>query len=216
MSKINPLVKVKHSQRLFENQFRYKAVVVCPGGHWFRGKNLDYAQEMLDDWNTGNLQKNQWLKIKSYSDYQYCLSLLKILKKATDFHLRIEHPLLSFYSNDYSVVIAIANLDVTKTKYIAEPPVNINITQGEIILKRIDYDFKVTIGATRQNFANFVQWSENSKKVKMTKGCKKELRKDRSWGGSYFYVKDEQTLLLVRMFIGSEMARIDKVIKATK
>jgi len=216
MSKINPLVKVKHSQRLFENQFRYKAVVVCPGGHWFRGKNLDYAQEMLDDWNTGNLQKNQWLKIKSHSDYQYCLSLLKILKKATDFHLRIEHPLLSFYSNDYSVVIAIANLDVTKTKYIAEPPVNINITQGEIILKRIDYDFKVTIGATRQNFANFVQWSENSKKVKMTKGCKKELRKDRSWGGSYFYVKDEQTLLLVRMFIGSEMARIDKVIKATK
>jgi hypothetical protein len=216
MSKINPLVKVKHSQRLFENQFRYKAVVVCPGGHWFRGKNLDYAQEMLDDWNTGNLQKNQWLKIKSHSDYQYCLSLLKILKKATDFHLRIEHPLLSFYSNDYSVVIAIANLDVTKTKYIAEPPVNINITQGEIILKRIDYDFKVTIGATRQNFANFVQWSENSKKVKMTKGCKKELRKDRSWGGSYFYVKDEQTLLLVKMFIGSEMARIDKVIKATK
>jgi hypothetical protein len=216
MSKINPLVKVKHSQRLFENQFRYKAVVVCPGGHWFRGKNLDYAQEMLDDWNTGSLQKNQWLKIKSHSDYQYCLSLLKILKKATDFHLRIEHPLLSFYSNDYSVVIAIANLDVTKTKYIAEPPVNINITQGEIILKRIDYDFKVTIGATRQNFANFVQWSENSKKVKMTKGCKKELRKDRSWGGSYFYVKDEQTLLLVRMFIGSEMARIDKVIKATK
>lgn len=216
MSKINPLVKVKHSQRLFENQFRYKAVVVCPGGHWFRGKNLDYAQEMLDDWSNGGLQKNQWLKIKSEADYQYCLSLLKILKKATDFHLRIEHPLLSFYSNDYSVVIAIANLDVTKTKYVAEPPININITQGEIILKRIDYDFKVTIGATRQNFANFVQWSENSKKVKMTKGCKKELRKDRSWGGSYFYVKDEPTLLLVRMFIGSEMARIDKVIKATK
>jgi hypothetical protein len=216
MNKINPLVKVKHSQRLFENQFRYKAVVVCPGGHWFRGKNLDYAQEMLDDWSNGGLQKNQWLKIKSEADYQYCLSLLKILKKATDFHLRIEHPLLSFYSNDYSVVIAIANLDVTKTKYVAEPPININITQGEIILKRIDYDFKVTIGATRQNFANFVQWSENSKKVKMTKGCKKELRKDRSWGGSYFYVKDEPTLLLVRMFIGSEMARIDKVIKATK
>jgi hypothetical protein len=113
-------------------------------------------------------------------------------------------------------VVTVANLDVKKTKYVAEPPSNINITQGEIILKRIDYGFKVTIGATRQNFTNFVQWSENSNKVKMTKGCKKQLQKDRSWGGSYFYVKDEQTLMLVRMFIGSEMARIDKVIKATK
>ena len=216
MSKINPLVKVKHSQRLFENQFKYKAVVVCPGGHWFRGKNLDYAQEMLDDWNKGGLQKNQWLQIKSETDYHYCLNLLNVFKNTTDFHLRIEHPLLSFYSNDYNTVVTVANLDVKKTKYVAEPPSNINITQGEIILKRIDYGFKVTIGATRQNFTNFVQWSENSNKVKMTKGCKKQLQKDRSWGGSYFYVKDEQTLMLVRMFIGSEMARIDKVIKATK
>ena len=29
-------------------------------------------------------------------------------------------------------------------------------------------------------------------------------------------VKDEQTLMMVKMFIGGEMARIDKVIKATK
>jgi hypothetical protein len=216
MNKINPLVKIKHSQRLFENQFKYKAVVVCPGGHWFRGKNLDYAQEMLDDWNKGGLQKNQWLNIKSDADYQYCSSLLKILKKTTDFYLRIEHPLLSFYSNNYDDIVAVANLDVKKTKYVAEPPVNTNITQGEIILKRIDFDFKVTVGATRQNFRNFVEWSENSKKVKMTKSCKIALLKDRSWGGSYFYVKDEQTLMLVKMFIGSEMARIDKVIKATK
>ena len=90
MSKINPLVKVKHSQRLFENQFKYKAVVVCPGGHWFRGKNLDYVQEMLDDWNKGGLQKNQWLNIKSDADYQYCLGLLKVLKKTSKFNKNLK------------------------------------------------------------------------------------------------------------------------------
>jgi hypothetical protein len=216
MNKINPRIKIKHSQRLFENQYKYKAVVVCPGGHWFRGKNLDYAQEMLDNWNNGDLHKYEWLKIKSSADHQYCVDLLKILKACSDFHLRVEHPLLSFYSNDYNSVITIANLDIKKTKYIAEPPNNANITQGEIILKRIDFDFKVTLGQTRQNFTNFVEWSEKSKKVKMTKGCKKALQRDRSWGGTYFYVKDDQSLTLVKMFIGSDIARIDKVIKATK
>lgn len=216
MNKINPLVKIKHSQRLFENQYKYKAVVVCPGGHWFRGKNLDYAQEMLDNWNNGDLHKYEWLKIKNPADHQYCVDLLKILKSCSDFHLRVEHPLLSFYSNDYNSVVTIANLDIKKTKYIAEPPNNANITQGEIILKRIDFDFKVTLGQTRQNFTNFIEWSEKSKKVKMTKGCKKALQKDRSWGGTYFYVKDDQSLMLVKMFIGSDIARIDKVIKATK
>lgn len=216
MSKINPLVKIKHSQRLFENQYRYKAVVVCPGGHWFRGNNLDFAQDMLDGWTKGDLQKYQWLKIKGPADYQYCVDLLKILKKTGDYRLRIEHPLLSFYSNNYNDIVSIANLDIKKTKYVAEPPNNTDITEGEIILKRIDYGFKVTIGATRQNFRNFVEWSEQSKKVKMTKGCKTALLKDRSWGGSYFYVKDEHTMTLIKMFIGSDIARVDKVIKATK
>jgi len=216
MNKINPLIKIKYSQRLFENQYRYKTVVVCPGGHWFRGKNLNHAEEMLDDWGKGDLNKYQWLKIKNIADHQYCIDLLRILKTCNNFHLRIEHPLLSFYSNDYNSVITIANLDTKKTKYVAEPPSNTNITQGEIILKRIDFDYKVTLGKTKQNFTNFVEWGENSKKIRMTKSCKKALQKDHSWGGTYFYVKDIQSMTLVKIFIGSDIARIDKVIKATK
>jgi len=191
-------------------------VIVCPAGHWFRGRNIRHAEEMLNSWSRGDLQKHQWHKLKTKDDYQYCVDLVKLFKKMNDYYLRIEQPLLSFYTNDRSQAFSIANLDPIRTKYISIPPDNTSIEENQIILKRIDYDYKVTVGRTKQNYSNFITWARNTGKAKMTKTCEKMLAKDYSWGGYYFYVKDDAAMTMVKMFIGGDITRIDKVIKADK
>lgn len=216
MNKLNPKIKVKNSQKLFEGKYEYKTVIICPGGHWFRGKNFSYAQEMLDEWAAGKLGKYQWLKLRTRDDYEYCLKVLDFFKKLSDFHLRIEQPLLSFYTNSLDDAVKLANIDPQRTKYLVKPPENIKITTGVIVLKRIDFLYRITLSKTNQCYKNFVDWSETSNKIRLTKNCKKELLRENSWGGSYFYVKDEHALTMVKLFIGSDIARIDKVIKADK
>lgn len=216
MNKLNPKIKVKHSQKLFENKYEYKTVIICPGGHWFRGKNLGYAQEMLNEWLAGKLGKYQWLKLRTRDDYEYCLKVLNFLKKLNYFHIRVEQPLLSFYTNNFDDAVKLANIDPLRTKYLVKPPENIKITTGVIVLKRIDHLYRITLGKTNQSYAHFVEWSESSDKIRMPKNCKKELLRENSWGGSYFYVKDDRALTMVKLFIGSDIARVDKVIKADK
>ncbi len=216
MNKIHPLIKVKNSQKLFDNQYKYKTVIVCPAAAWFRSKNLDHAEEMLSQCHTGKLQKYQWLNIKSPEDYEYSMKVLENFKNLSDYHLRIEQPFLSFYTNDYKSAVDLANLDPLRTKYVCIPPENFAIKTDEIVLKRVPYGYKVTVGRTKNNYRSFVEWSDKSNKIKMTKTCKLNLCKDRSWGGFYFYVKDDLTMTMVNVFIGSDIARIDKVINLTK
>lgn len=209
-------IKVKHSQKLFNGIYRYKTVIICPAAAWFRGNNTDHVDHMLDQYALGRLLKYQCLNIKNSADYLYSVEVLNLLKSFSDYELRIEQPLLSFYTNQLDSAVALANLDVQRTKYRCEPPDNIVIETGEIILKQIPYAYKVTVGKTKKNHSEFVEWSTQINKIKMTKTCKKNLCKDRSWGGFYFYVKDDATMMMVKMFIAADILRIDKVINITK
>jgi hypothetical protein len=83
-----------------------------------------------------------------------------------------------------------------------------------IILKRINYDFRVTMGNCPNTVINFVQWCENNSKVQLTVRAKKELSQQRSWGGSHFYVKDDKSLTMVKMFLGSYISKIERVVKS--
>ena len=215
MSNLQP-IKVKPSQKLFNGIYRYKTVIICPAAAWFRGNNTDHAGHMLDKYALGHLLKYQCLNIKNPTDYLYSVEVLNLLKSFSDYELRIEQPLLSFYTNHLDSAVALANLDVQRTKYRCEPPDNIVIETGEIILKQIPYAYKVTVGKTKKNHSEFVEWSTQINKIRMTKTCKKNLCKDRSWGGFYFYVKDDATMMMVKMFIASDILRIDKVINLAK
>jgi len=171
---------------------------------------------MLHSWVKGDLQKHQWHKLKTKDDYQYCVDLVSLFKKMNDYLLRIEQPLLSFYTNDQTQAYAVANLDPLRTKYVAIPPNNTDIKKNQIILKRIDYDYKVTVGRTKQNYSSFIAWAKSTGKAKITKTCEKMLSKDYSWGGYYFYVKDDAAMTIVKMFLGSDISRVVKVIRPDK
>jgi hypothetical protein len=214
--KLNPKILVKATKRLFMDKYQYKVVLVCPVASWFRGANLDFAKEklLLIDNKVLPLDTPLWSKLKTKQDLDYCIQLESTLSKFNDFDIRVEHPLLSFYSNNFNDIITLSNVDVNRTKYVSQPSTTLHpkLEKNTIFLPKINYGFRVTMGKTRTSYASFISWTENNSKVKMTNNAIRDLGRDRSWGGCYFYVKDEKCLTMVKMFLGSEIGRIDRII----
>ena len=209
--KLPKSIQLKETVKLFANKYKYKIVLVCPAAGWFRGNRLDYVLEKLDE---GIFPP--WMKIKGKVDIDYCYKLQNLMTTMSDYELRIESPRINFYTNTATDIEKLANLDDSRVKFICLPNKNSpNLVENSVIVKNLDYKYKVYIGYTKQDYGNFVKWTEsNPEKIRLTKSAKRDLLKNRTWGGSYFYVKDDKSLTVVRMFLGTVISKIDNVIKA--
>ena len=178
------------------DKYQYKAVLVCPVASWFRGVNLEYIREKLLEIENKPLPLDTplWSKLRNRDDLEYCLKLEHGLSTIKDFSVRVEHPLISLYSNNIN--------DIVRPK----------LEKNTVFLPKIKYGFKITIGKSTHSHENFIAWAAKSDHVKLTKSCIRALTRSKSWGGSYFYAKDERSITMVRMFLTAEISRIDRVI----
>ncbi len=207
-------METKTTKKLFNGKHQYKIVLVCAGANWFRGGDWS---GVLDNLKKINLESNRHknnTSIKTQEDLDYALKLQAQLKKSNDIEVRVETPWISVYTNNKSTVDSLIKLDKSKVKYVSLPPENNTLAQGVIISPKINFDYKVTLGKSGQQQSAFVEWAENNSKVKLTKSCKKELLRDRSWGGSYFYITGENNLLLAKMHLGGSINKIERIVKA--
>lgn len=214
--KLNQKIQVKRTKKLFDNTYKYKAVFICLFSGFFRGNNLEFAQQKLKDVKkTGRYPL--WAKKASSSDVEYALEIYKTLSKMKDYTLRIESPIISFYSNDLSDIKTITELDLEAVKYVSMPESTQSMDKDTVYVRNLDYGFKVTMGRTTQSHSNFISWiNANPQKIRMPKRCLEDLERGHSWGGGYFYVKDDKTLTMVKMFLGNSIARVDNVVKLPK
>jgi hypothetical protein len=147
-------------------------------------------------------------------DIDYAFKLHSAVTSMSNFELRVESPWISFYTNNLANIELLTALDETKVKYISAPPANQQLASDNIIMPKMNYDYRITIGKTITEHSAFVQWAENSDKLRLTKSCRKDLLKQRSWGGTYFYVTGDNTLLMAKMHLGGSIAKIERIIKA--
>lgn len=212
--KISKLISIKDTVSLFSNKYRYKVVVVTPTANWFRNGDLDFLKTRIDLIKE-NGNKPVWLRLKGPEDLEHAIKVRSVLLKFSDYNIRVEHPYVNVYTNDSKLVEDLAGLDPQRINYISIPnKSNPGLQQGSVICKKIDHKYKVFLGKTTQNYSNFLEWAKTNDKVKLTKRAQKDLSKDRSYGGSYLYVRDEKSLTMVRMFIGTCISKIESVIKA--
>jgi hypothetical protein len=208
--KLPKSVLIKDTVSLFANKYKYKIVLVCPVAGWFRGNKLDFVLEKL---NIGVFPP--WVKIKGKEDIDYCFNLQKLMTTLSNYDLRIENPRINFYTNDTSAIEKLAALDENRIKFICLPNKDSPaLAENNIIVKTLDYKYKAHLGATRQDYSSFVQWCEGNDKIRLTKRAAKDLSKSFSWGGGYFYIKDDKTLTIVKLFLGSIITKTEIVIKA--
>jgi hypothetical protein len=214
----------KTTNKLFKNTYRYKIVVVCPNATWFRG-GLDNALKQLASFtkspsgaslSSGAGAVYSYIKsnIKTKEDLEYVLKLQDTLSNIEDIELRVESPLISIYTNIELNIEKIKRIDADRVKYISLPPVDTILEENTVIMPmRSSFDYRVTMGKTSSEYSAFVTWAEGNKKLKLTKSCKKQLSKNRSWGGTFFYLSGDNNLLLAKMHLGGSIAKIERILK---
>jgi hypothetical protein len=210
--KLHPTISSKHTTRLFFKKYKYKIVIVSKGSSWFRGNDLENVRNQLA---TGSSKINFNIELTE-ADKNFILKLYTVLKKCSDYDIRVEYPLISFYSNSAGDVEKLAKLDPTKIKYVSFPEQGSEdkLDDQKILVKKLNYGYRITMGRTRQDFTNFVKWCEDkTEKVKLPKRASKDLCKPHSWGGYYFYVRDDKTLTMVKMFLGGHIQLVEAVTK---
>jgi len=203
----------KTTNRLFKGTYQYKIVLICATASVFRSGDMDSALAQIKKItiNTPGLYSKQRY---TQDDVDSALALHSALSKMPDIEIRVESPWISIYTNSMAYINQLKALDEKAVKYISMPPAGTSLDIGSIIMHKIDYEYRVTIGKTTSEHSTFVQWAENSDKLKLTKSCKKDLLKQRSWGGTYFYINGDKTLLMAKMHLGGSIAKIERIIKA--
>lgn len=214
----------KTTNKLFRGTYQYKVVLVVPGAGFFRNSNLDSVTSNLDKIKSsefankpGSISSNQLLwrqGIKTVDDLDYAYKLRNQLEKMSDFDIRVESPFVSIYTNSEKDVNLLSKIDDSKVKYISKPPSSSALVSGTIILPKINFEYKVTMGKTTQEHSAFIGWAETNKKVKLTKSCIRELSRSRSWGGTYFYITGDNNLLMAKMHLGSSINKVERISKA--
>ena len=207
---------------MFRSTYQYKVVLVCAGAQWFRNNNMDSTLEHLKQImiagdtpsKQGSPYYHLWRSgVKNQDDLDYAFKLQKILKSFKDIYLRVESPWITVYTNEKSYIDKLIKIDPEKIKYVCTPPANTVLDKNTVIMPNRNFDYKVTLGKTVGEHDSFIAWAEKSDKLKMTKSCKTALSKNKSWGGTHFYVSGENNLLMAKMHLGGSILKIERIIK---
>ena len=212
--KLHKSIQTKQTIRLFNGKYKYKIVLLSKAASWVRGgdkaaikKNIAGAANSTYAWVN---------KLKT-TDIDYATKLSVAINPMHDFIIRVESPYINFYTNNEADVEKLAKIDSEFVKYVCLPePGSENLLDDKkVLVKSLDYAYKITMGRTRQNHSNFVNWCAGKEdRVRLTKSAAKYLSKNSSWGGYYFYVKDDKTLTMVKMFLGEGINLVESVVKA--
>jgi hypothetical protein len=212
----------KITNKLFYNKYQHKIVLVLAGASIFRHSKMETVLEFLSA-NQESLRRKptsnhsykyhgRFKEIENQHDLDYAFAVHNVLSNHGDFEIRVESPWVSIYTNSKETIDELIAIDQAQVKYISVP--NKDLAKDTILLPKINFDYRITIGKTERENSAFLEWAETNKKVKVTKSCAKELGKSSSWGGTYFYISGDNNLLMAKMHLGGSISRVERIVKA--
>ena len=205
--------------KLYYKKYPYKLVLYTPLSHWYRGGDLPYIRDTLDELhhqydNSSPLVLKFWnreVRIK-LADLHYGQKIYSALCKDVDYRLRVEGRDLSIYSVDKEWLLELADqvngcaLEWWEPKTLLQP----NTIVMTSALK--DWGYRITLGDNVPK--SFYQWIKNNlDKVRIGPAFKESIDAEYSYmRGYYFYVKNDKALSLVTLVLGSSISKIDKIV----
>lgn len=201
---------IKYSTKLFQKKYKYKVVFTSGVSGWFRGSDAAKIQSLYQEKNQYYYSRQATAAEKSHAN-----KLASVLSNIEDWQARVETPFVSIYLNNETDLEAVVKNCKNRIKYVEIPDPNseTKLTEGTVLVKNLDFGFRVTVGSSRQCYLNFVQWCENNPKIRLPKRARRDLSKDSNPGGGFFYVKDDKSLTMVKMFLGRTITKVETVIK---
>ena len=210
----------KTTKSLFKGTYQYKIVLVCSIAGAFRSGDMATTLELLRktivvDATVPAIRRGYYNSApKTQDELDYAFKLQTRLSKLTDIEIRVEVPYVSVYTNSKTVVDSLIKIDADKVKYISIPSSSNALAKDTIVMPKIPFEFRITLGKTIQSHDAFVEWAEKTPKMKLTKSCKRDLLRARSWGGTYFYATGDNVLLMAKMHLGGSINKIERIVKA--
>lgn len=204
-------LNVRYITKLFQNKYKYKVVFTSGVSGWFRGSNVEKIQQLYE-----NADDHYYARNATVSEKNHAYKLATVLSSMEDWQSRVETPFVSIYLNSENDLESVVKCSKNRIKYIEIPnPKNESkLIEGTVLVKNLEFDYKVTVGSSNQSHLNFVQWCQNNAKIRLPKRAAKDLSKDYNPGGGYFYVKDAKSLTMVKMFLGRTITRVENVVRA--
>jgi len=208
----------KTTKSLFKGTYQYKIVLVCSIAGAFRSGDMETTLDLLKKTNVSNnsqiMRPTYYPPVKTQDELDYAFKLQSKLLKLKDIEVRVEVPYISVYSNLKSDVDSLIKIAPDKVKYISVPPVGNVLAKDTVVMPKVPFEFRITLGKTTQSHVAFVEWAEKTAKMKLTKSCRRDLLKARSWGGTYFYVTGDNVLLMAKMHLGGSINKIERIVKS--
>ena len=206
-------LNVKYSTRLFQNKYKYKVVFTSGVAGWFRGSDVEKIQKYYESDNGLYYSRTATAEDK---DHARKLAIELSAIEDNDWQTRVESPFVSVYVNTEKDLETVVKNCKERIKYVEIPDPNSEdkLAEGIVLVKNLDFNYKVTVGSSAQCYLNFVQWCENNAKIRLPKRAQHDLSRDRNYGGGFFYVKDEKTLMMVKMFLGRTITKVETVVRA--
>lgn len=202
---------IKETRKLFKGTYQYKIVLICPGSSLMRSGTYIAALDKLKSIDLATSHTFTY-RIKTSQDLEYAINVAGALSSLKDCEIRVEAPFISVYTNIKSNIDTLASINEERVKYICMPPSG-NLAKDVVIMPKMDYEFRITLGRTKQEHSAFIEWADKNSKVKLTKSARRDLSKTVSWGGTHFYVTGEKNILFVKMHLGDSVNKIEKIVK---
>lgn len=204
----------KRTNKLFLDKYRYKIVLVTKFAPIFRNKDIELIISKILSWKSVN-RFPPYIWSGEKFDYDIALLIARTFQTAGhEYRVMVNSPFVSYYTDNEDDFYSISKLLKNSIKYVSVPSNDIpNLEKNTIYLKRIDFDYKVTISNRIDNNESFFKWCRDNDKIRMPERCQRHVKRGWRVGDSYFYVKDAKSLSMVQMFIGSNIQRIDHVVK---
>lgn len=209
------------TKKVFFKKYIYKVSISLPIASVFRGGNLLQIEKNIEEKRL-QLSKSS-LEIKShffkYHHFNYSLNdieraklLLNTLGELTEgYVLRVERCSLNVYFNNKSYI----NL-IRKIANVVEvwEPLNDNVATyllrnpKSIVSNKSDYKYKVTVKPLTTLGEDFKKWAKQLPKIKLAS-------KNYQWTG-HFYVVDDKTLSLCRIYLGNSIQKVEEITNINK
>lgn len=210
-------MKRNKTPKLFFQEYPYKLVCYTKFANSFRGNDLAYIREMLDQFYNNVKSGNTDLYIRTWrsqipvtiEDLDEVQTIYNTLSANTDYKLRVEQQWLAIYSKDkdwlYKLGLIVDAYEWWEPQTELEPNV---IIMGP---KMKGWEYKITLG--RNIPTEFYTWALNNlDKLKVGNRLIKYFKNQTYVEGYYFYVRNEKMLNLVSLVLNQGIQRIDKIV----
>jgi len=217
------------SRKLHYGKYLYKATffnILCYAFSSYRNSSKDrlsFARsviERLEEQQASHREMSVevWRaqKLVSTSEFTEGSNILSLLESHDDWRVRVEmNRYMTIYTSDETLIDGLAQgcgaREIHKPEEGIENFLLLNIDTA-VVNKPPEYDYRVYLKGNRVD-PSFANWLEaNADKSRIGKQSLNNIKHGWISSGNYFYIKNDKVLTMVRMIIGHNIRRVEKMI----